>query len=116
MNGDDGTAAAVEPKGDETSGVMAVGGADIFISERRNRRVRVPASIRRGRHQTKGPRHALDATNDRAGSSQRMYLVDVDGQTETARIALRRTFEDISAANSSSEAHPSPELRQSVAG
>jgi hypothetical protein len=106
----------VEPDVDETSCVMAVGGEEIFISARRVRRVRMPASLRRGRHQTRNRRPSLDASNDRAGSSQMMSLVDVDGHTETARIALRRSFEESASADSSSGAHRSRELRQSVAG
>jgi hypothetical protein len=45
-----------------------------------------------------------------------MYLVDVDGHTETARIALRRSFEETAAVDSSFDTDHSPELRQSVAG
>jgi hypothetical protein len=106
----------VEPDVDEEPRFLAVGGVDMFISARPNRRVRMPASLRRGRHQTKDPRKALDATNQRAGTSQRMHLVDVDGRAETARIELRRRFEEISAADSSSEVDPSGELRRSMAG
>jgi hypothetical protein len=44
-----------------------------------------------------------------------MRLVDVDGQAETARIELRRRFEEISATDSS-DTDLSGELRQSAAG
>jgi hypothetical protein len=44
-----------------------------------------------------------------------MHLVDVDGQTETARIALRLRFEDMSFADFPSDVD-SAELRQSMAG
>jgi hypothetical protein len=106
----------VEPDVDEIALVMAVGGEDIFIAARRNRRARVPASLRRGRHQTRSSRPSIDAPSDRAGADQRMYLVDADGDTETARIALRRSFEETHSAESFSVAHRSDELRQSVAG
>ena len=106
----------VVPDTEETSVVIAVGGDDIFISTRRDRRARVPASLRRGRHRTKSPRPSRDAPSDRAGADRRMYLVDVDGHTETARIALRRSFEETPAADSSFDTDHSPELRHSVAG
>jgi hypothetical protein len=114
-DGGGGSAAAMEPDVDENPGVMAVGGDDMFISARRARRMRMPASLRRGRHQAKDSRRALDAATDRAGSSTRMHLVDVDGEAETARIELRRRFEELSTTDSSF-ADSSGELRQSVAG
>jgi hypothetical protein len=114
-DGDGESAGAVEPYVDEAPGVVAVGADDVFISARRVRRVRMPASLRRGRHQAKDSRRALDATSCPAGSSARMRLVDVDGQAETARIELRRRFEEISATDSS-DTDLSGELRQSAAG
>jgi hypothetical protein len=88
----------------------------MFIAARRARRLHMPASLRRGRHRTKDSRKALLATNDRAGSSPRMHLVDVDGQAETARIELRRRFEEISSGDPSSDRDLSGELRRSAAG
>ena len=114
-DGDGGSAAALEPDVEKNPGVTAVGADDMFISARRVRRVRMPASLRRGRHQAKDSRRAFDAASNRAGPSPRMHLVDVDGQAETARIALRRRFEEVSATDSA-DADLSGELRQSVAG
>jgi hypothetical protein len=42
--------------------------------------------------------------------------VDVDGQAETARIELRRRFEEISSRDPSSDRDLSGELRRSAAG
>jgi len=118
LSGGDGNgdSAAGVPDVDESAGVTAVGAVDVFIAARRARRVRMPASLRRGRHRTKDSRKTLVATDHRAESSPRMHLVDVDGQAETARIELRRRFEEISSGDSSSGRDLSGELRQSAAG
>ena len=74
----------------------SLSGVDLFLAARTSRRVRLPASLRRGRHRTTGARPVSAVTAERAEDLPGMYLVDGDGDAETSRIALRRRFEDIS--------------------
>jgi hypothetical protein len=88
---------------------VSLSGIDMFVRIRANRRVRLPASFRRGRHQRAGarpPRHSKVG----ATTPQWIHLVDVDGDAETTRIELRRRFEDIS------NAQWMPDVQESAAG
>ena len=58
-------------------------------------------------------RRVEEAPKGPAQGPQRMSLGDVAGQAETARIALRRRFEDLSYG---SGADGAPETQESVAG
>jgi hypothetical protein len=106
----------LEPAVDETPGAIALSGADMFLSARKSRRVQLPASRRRGRHGSKDGRGERRARDGRGASSRQLHLVDVDGQAETERIALRRRFEEISAIEPAWNAPSGTELQQSVAG
>ena len=107
---------ALEPDIDETASVIALGGEDMFLSARKSRRVQLPASLRRGRHGSKVARRQHQARDGRGASSHQLHLVDVDGQAETERIALRRRFEEISATESGWNAPSGAQLQQSAAG
>jgi hypothetical protein len=115
---DDESTAAVEPvlepDVDETPGVIS--GADLFLSARKSRRVQLPASLRRGRHGSKDGRRERRVRDSRGASSRQLHLVDVDGQAETERIALRRRFEEISAMEPAWNAPSGNQLQQSAAG
>ena len=114
---DDGESiAAVEPDVDESALVLAVSGADMFVSASKSRRVQLPASLRRGRHGARDARKRHRASNGEGEKSHELHLVEVDGQAETERIALRRRFEEISAVEPSWGEHSGTELEQSVAG
>ena len=95
---------------------VSLSGIDIFIRARANRAGRLPPPLRRGRHaraatlSRAGARPALHSANDRATTPQWVHLVDVDGDAESARIELRRRFED------DSDAPWMPDTRASVAG
>jgi hypothetical protein len=110
-----GATTVLAPEVDDGPVVMAISGADMFVSARRDRRVHLPAALRRGRRRARHARTGRRAGNNEGESPQRMHLVDVDGQTETARIALRLRFEDMSVADFPSDVD-SAELRQSMAG
>jgi hypothetical protein len=90
----------------------SLSGADLFLVARTSRRVRLPASLRRGRHRATGANPVVDVRAGHAEKPAGMYLVDVDGEAETSRIALRRRFEDIADGGWSLGTYP----QESVAG
>jgi len=49
-----------------TPGAASLGRSDVFIAAKANRRVRLPAWLRQGRHRAMGRRHAAEVTEDRA--------------------------------------------------
>ena len=74
-------------------------GADIFLSARPARSARravLPTSLRRARTEAREARTAQSRANHPC-QGPRMYLVDIDGESETTRIELRRRFEDVAA-------------------
>jgi hypothetical protein len=75
---------------------VSLSGVDLFLAARTSRRVRLPASLRHGRHRANGARPALAGPVEMAEDLPEIHLVDGDGAAETSRIALRRRFEDIS--------------------
>jgi hypothetical protein len=117
---DEPTAAAAEPAPepnvDETPRVIALSGKDMFFSARKSRRVQLPASLRRGRHGSKVARSERRARDGRGASSHQLHVVDVDGQAETERIALRRRRFEESAIEPAWNAPSGTQLQQSVAG
>jgi len=72
---------------------------DFFVSARAPRRDLLPASLRAGRTGRPRPKHARrasDPTSHPCYGTPTLYLVERDQESEITRIALRRTFEDIS--------------------
>ena len=104
------TEAAVEPDDEVVAAPLQVSGPDIFVKPRPPRRDLMPASLRRGRHGVKDARRAAARANHPCQGTERMHLVDGDGEYEEARIAVRSRFEALSLV----EALPSTE--ESVAG
>jgi hypothetical protein len=93
----------VEPDDTVTAPETRLGGPDIFLSARTGRRVQMPRVqmprvllprvLRRGRSRANDARRAAARANHPCQSGG-LHLVDLDGATETARIALRRRFEE----------------------
>jgi len=100
---------ADEVDGSETSFAMSLSGDEIFVSAKPIRRDHVPVALRRGRHRSKGSSRTRARSTRRAVTTAGMHLVDVDGEAETMRIALRRSFEDVPSAETF-------ELQESAAG
>ena len=97
----------VEPDVGEAAGEAWLGADDIFIAARSNLRERLPVSMRQGRHGVKSGRKVRGRSRHGAQATQRMYLVDGDGEAETTRIAQRLSFEDISDTDATSETQES---------
>jgi hypothetical protein len=93
---------------------VSLSGDEIFVTARANRRDLVPVSLRRGRHHATGAGKTRARSNTSGETTPQMHLVetdvDVDGEAETMRIALRRSFEEVSAAD------VAVEVQESAAG
>ena len=73
-----------------------LGGPDIFLSARTTGRMLFlvfPVPCAEGARRAKDARRAAARANHPCQSGG-LHLVDLDGESETARIALRRRFED----------------------
>ena len=90
------SSAAGEVDVDETALAVPLCGDEIFVTARRKRRDHLPVALRRGRHGAKGAGRTRTRAVPRGGTAPTMHVVDVDGEAETVRIALRRSFEDAS--------------------
>ena len=92
----DETTAVVESEEDRTISAVPLAG-DIFVKARAIRREIVPTSLRRVRSRGKHARRAAARANHPC-QGPRMYIVDLDGESDLSRIALRRRFEETAAA------------------
>jgi hypothetical protein len=93
----------------DVDGELPLGGPDIFLSARATRRVLMPRSLRRGRSRANDARRAAARANHPCQSGG-LHIVDLDGESETARIALRRRFEETAATSTT------PAAGESAAG
>ena len=78
----DSEVAVPETAPDDQDGVGELSGADIFIRVRRKRSVRLPASLRQGRHRAPVGRRSAGAIFDLRERSERpsAWQIDVSGQ------------------------------------
>jgi hypothetical protein len=70
-------------------------GADLFITAEVKPQTRLPATLRRGKHRMAGVLRPMHAFRHMAHSLRRADAEVDDGLGESARIALRRVFEDL---------------------